>query len=163
MRYVNHTHPKKSGYWKKARYWGKLIPDRKGNWVFGDKQKGIYLLKFIWFTIERHVLVKGRASPDDSNLREYWQKRNAIKARDLMPSRKRIVRRQMGICPVCGESLFNDEEIQLHHKKPVKEGGEDTYSNLQLLHLYCHQQVHSMPVRELCVNALSTSICSSSG
>jgi 5-methylcytosine-specific restriction endonuclease McrA len=51
------------------------------------------------------------------------------------------------------ESLFNDEEIQLHHKKPGKEGGEDSYSNLQLLHLYCHQQVHSMPARKLCVNA----------
>ena len=153
MRYVNHTHPKKSGHWKKARYWGKLIPHRKDNWVFGDKQKGIYLLKFIWFPIERHILVKGRASPDDPNMREYWQKRNAIKARDLRPSRKRIVRRQMSICPVCGESLFNDEEIQLHHKKPVKEGGKDTYSNLQLLHLYCHQQIHSMPTRKLCVNA----------
>jgi RNA-directed DNA polymerase len=142
MRYVNHTHPKKSGHWKKTRYWGKLIPDRKDNWVFGNKKKGIYLLKFIWFPIERHALVKGRASPDDPNLREYWQKRNAIKARDLRPSRKRISREQMDICPVCGESLFNDEEIQLHHKKPVKEGGKDSYSNLQLLHLYCHQQVH---------------------
>ena len=60
MRYVNHTHPKKSRHWKKARYWVKLIPGRKDNWVFGDKRKGIYLLKFTWFTIERHVLVISR-------------------------------------------------------------------------------------------------------
>ena len=146
-RYVNHTHPTKSKHWKKARYWGKLIPGRKDNWVFGDKQKGLYLLKFTWYTIERHVLVKGRASPDDPNLREYWQKRSAAKAKYLMLSRKRMAREQMGICPVCGESLLNDEELQVHHKKPVKEGGEDTYSNLQLLHLYCHQQVHSMRAR----------------
>ena len=44
--YVNHTHPRKSKHWKKARYWGKLIPGRKDNWVFGDKQKGVYLLQF---------------------------------------------------------------------------------------------------------------------
>jgi RNA-directed DNA polymerase len=144
VRYVNHTHPKKSNNWKKARYWRKLIPNKRGNWVFGDKQKGLYLLKFSWFTIERHVLVKGRASPDDPKLREYWQKRNAVKTKDLMPSRKRMAREQVGICPVCSESLFNDEELQVHHKKPIKAGGKDTYSNLQLLHLYCHQQIHSM-------------------
>ncbi len=153
MCYVNHTHSEKPKYWKKAKYWGKLIPSKQDNWVFGDKQKGRYLLKFTWFTIERHVLVKGRASPDDPNLREYWQKRNATKAKDLMPNRKRMAREQVGICPVCGESLFNDEELQVHHKKPVKEGGKDTYSNLQLLHLYCHQQVHSMLARKLRISA----------
>ena len=152
-RYVNHRHPEKPVHWKKAKYWGKLDPNRSDKWVFGDKRNGIYLLKLSWFPIERHVLVKGRASPDDPNLREYWQKRNATKARDLRRSRKRIVRRQMGICPICGESLFNDEEIQLHHKKPIKEGGKDTYSNLQLLHLYCHQQVHSMQARKLRISA----------
>jgi RNA-directed DNA polymerase len=144
VRYVNHTHPKKAKYWKKARYWGKLIPNRQDKWVFGDKQKGVCLLRFTWFNIERHVLVKGSASPDDPNLREYWQKRNATKAKDLTPSKKRMAREQVGICPVCGESLFNDEELQVHHKKPIKEGGKDAYSNLQLLHLYCHQQIHSM-------------------
>jgi RNA-directed DNA polymerase len=149
VRYVNHTHPKKPKYWKKARYWRRLPPNRQDSWVFGDKQKGLYLLKFSWFSIERHVLVKGRASPDDPNLREYWQKRNTTKANDLMPSRKRMAREQGGICPVCGEPLFNDEEIQVHHKKPIKEGGTDNYGNLQLLHLYCHQQVHSMRM-EIC-------------
>lgn len=141
--YVNHTHSEKPKYWKKAKYWGKLIPNKQDNWVFGDKQKGLYLQKFTWFAIERHVLVKGRASPDDPNLREYWQKRNATKAKDLVPNRKKMAREQVGICPICGESLFNDEELQVHHKKPIKDGGEDTYSNLQLLHLYCHQQIHS--------------------
>jgi RNA-directed DNA polymerase len=147
VRYVNHTHPKKPKYWKKDRYWGKLIPNKQDNWVFGDKQKGLYLLKFSWFNIERHVLVKGRASPDDPNLREYWQKRSAAKIKDLMPSRKRMAKEQMGICPVCGESLFDDEELQVHHKKLIKEGGTDSYGNLQLLHLYCHQQIHSMQTK----------------
>jgi RNA-directed DNA polymerase len=139
----NHKHPKKPKHWKKAKYWGKLDSDKQGNWVFRDKQKGLYLLKFSWFPIERHVLVKGRASPDDPDLRYYWQRRNMTKAKDLMPSRRRMFRKQAGICPVCGESLLNGEELEVHHKIPISEGGTDSYSNLQLLHLYCHQQIHS--------------------
>jgi RNA-directed DNA polymerase len=143
-RYVDHSHPKKPMHWKKAKYWGKLDPNRSDKWVFGDKRNGIHLLKLSWFPIERHGLVKGKASPDDPSLREYWQKRNAAKAKNLMPNREKVARKQSGLCPVCRVSLFNGEELQIHHKKPRKEGGKDTYSNLQLLHLYCHQQVHSL-------------------
>ncbi|MEH2365592.1 HNH endonuclease [Nostoc sp.] len=42
-----------------------------------------------------------------------------------------------------GESLLNDKELHLHHKKPKSQGGGDNYGNLQLVHLYCHQQIHS--------------------
>ncbi len=71
-RYVNWTHPKKSLRWKQRRYWGKLNLRRNDNWVFGDKKTGAYMLKFSWFNISRHVLVKGRSSPDDPQLRDYW-------------------------------------------------------------------------------------------
>ena len=53
-----------------------------------------------------------------------------------------MARKQGGTCPVCGEPLSNGEELAVHHKKPISEGGTDNYSNLQLLHLYCHQQIH---------------------
>jgi len=144
VRYVNHKHPKKPKRWKESRYWGKLNPNRLDRWVFGDKEKGIHLLKFSWFPVERHILVKGKSSPDDPDLQEYWRKRNMAKAKDLTYSKGKIARKQAGRCPVCGESLFNDEELVIHHKKPIKEGGTNSYSNLQLLHLYCHQQVHTM-------------------
>ncbi|MBW4638617.1 MAG: HNH endonuclease [Gloeocapsa sp. UFS-A4-WI-NPMV-4B04] len=36
---------------------------------------------------------------------------------------------------MCGESLYNGEELHLHHVKPKSEGGKDTYNNLRLLHL----------------------------
>jgi len=144
VRYVNFTHPKKPKYWKKSRYWGKLNPGKPDRWVFGDKRNEIYLLKFCWFPIQRHVLVKGKASPDDPSLQEYWQKRNMAKAKNLSPIRRRIAIRQSGICPVCGEPLFNDEELQIHHIKPIKEGGKGDHNNLQFLHLYCHQQIHAL-------------------
>jgi RNA-directed DNA polymerase len=147
VRYVNRKHPNKPKYWKRSRYWRKLIPGRQGNWVFGDKRRDIHLLKFSWFPIERHVLVRGKASPDDSTLQEYWGKRNMARSKNLTAGRRRIAKAQSGICPVCGGSLFNGEQIHAHHKKPIKEGGKDISSNLQLLHVYCHQQVHSRHIK----------------
>ena len=143
VRYVNRKHPNKPKYWKRSKYWGKLLSDKQGNWVFGDKRRNLHLLKFSWFPIQRHILVRGKASPDDPSLQEYWRKRNMSRAKDLNTGRRRIAKDQSGICPVCGESLFNGEQIHVHHKKPIKEGGKSIYSNLQLLHVYCHQQVHS--------------------
>ena len=57
------------------KYWGRFHRDRLDCWVFGDKHTGGYLLKFNWFPIERHTLVKGRSSPDDPRLKDYWAKR----------------------------------------------------------------------------------------
>lgn len=144
FRYINRMHPKKPRYWTNARYFGKLNPDSESNWVFGDKRSRMFLQRFIWFPIERHALVQGNASPDNSCLRDYWEKRRAAKAKDLVPSRAKIAGRQKGLCLRCGESLFNGEEIHLHHKVWKSKGGEDKYSNFELAHLFCHQQIHAV-------------------
>lgn len=143
VRYVKHTHPHKPRYWTDEKYWGKLNLDRQDYWVFGDKKTGHHLLKFGWFPIEYPVLVRGTASPDDPQLKGYWQERRAAKVKDLTASRQKIAQRQKGCCPVCGESLYNDEELHIHHKIPKAKGGKNNYGNLVLLHLYCHQKVHS--------------------
>jgi RNA-directed DNA polymerase len=143
VRYAKRKHPTKSSKWLEAKYWGRLNLDRQDRWVFGDKKSGDYMLKFGWFKIERHILVKGKASADDPGLRDYWRKRELAKAKDFIPSRQKIARRQKGVCPVCRESLFNEEEVHLHHINPKANGGKDSYSNLELVHLYCHQQIHS--------------------
>ena len=102
----------------------------------------MYLLKVGWFPIERHIMVKGAASPDDASLRKYWHERNLAKAKNLKSQKQKIAQRQNGICPICNESLLNGEEIHIHHRKPKEESGESDLSNLQLVHLYCHQQIH---------------------
>lgn len=148
-RFTKRKHPKKSVKWQKERYFGRLNPKRQDHLVFGDKRTGRYLLKFKWFLIERHVLVKGKSSPDDPNLREYWTKRQMASAKNLSPSLQKVAKNQHHICQLCGMSLYNDEEIQKHHKKPKSKGGKDSYGNITLTHLYCHQQIHSgkrMPV-----------------
>ena len=81
-RYTKRIHPKKNWKWRQQRYWGRLNLDRQDNWVFGNKQTGRHLLKFSWFNIERHILVKGKSSPDDPSLKEYWKQRNLAKAKD---------------------------------------------------------------------------------
>jgi len=150
VRYAKQTHPNKARKWLHQRYWGRLNLDRADNNVFGDKQTGRYLLRYSWFPIEYPVIVRGRSSPDDPTLRDYWQKRRESGCKDLGPSRQKVAIRQKGICLVCRQTLFNDEELHLHHNKPKAKGGTDAYRNLSLLHLYCHQQIHlarSHPLR----------------
>ena len=143
VRHAKRTHPQKPKKWRQQKYWGRLNLNRQDKWVFGDRHTGQHLLKYRWFPIERHVLVKGKASPDDPTLKEYWKQRNAAKAKDLAPNKQKMARKQQGLCPICKNTLFNDEELHVHHKKPKAKGGKDTYGNLQLVHLFCHQQIHA--------------------
>lgn len=143
VRYVRRMHPRKNYVWKQNKYWGRLNLDRQDKWVFGDKQTGMALQKFVWTPIQRHILIEHTASPDDPGLRVYWQKRTQRKAAELIPSKQRIARRQNYQCPVCKTSLFTDEALHVHHVKPKQEGGSDAYSNLRLVHVTCHQQIHS--------------------
>ncbi len=143
VRYAKRKHPNKPWHWRKNRYWGKLNPASEDTWVFGDKDSGRYLLKFGWFKIERHILVKGNASPDDPQLRDYWKGREKAKAKNIPPRERRLAQKQDYVCPHCGVSLFNEEELHIHHRRPRAKGGTGEESNLQLVHLYCHQQIHA--------------------
>jgi RNA-directed DNA polymerase len=142
IQWMKRAHPNKRWGWRYKRYIGQFHPSRKDRWVFGDKQTGHYLPKFAWTRIERHVKVKGTSSPDDVRLKLYWWKRG-IKILDLPSPMLKLAKAQGDRCPVCGESLTNGEEIHRHHVVPRSKGGTDEASNIQLVHLYCHQQAHS--------------------
>jgi RNA-directed DNA polymerase len=139
-RWVKITHPKQPRKWRDKRYWGRLNKERKDQWVFGDKHTGAYLPMYKWTKIERHIKVRGTASPDDPTLKEYWEERTKAKAKELKPSYQKIARNQDDVCPICGESLYNDEELQKDHIKPRHKGGQEHYDNYQLLHDDCHKQ-----------------------
>jgi RNA-directed DNA polymerase len=95
----------------------------------------------VWTKIERHPKVRGTASPDDPSLKEYWAERTKAGAKELKtPSLQKVAKDQGHICPVCGETLYNGEELQLDHIVPRHKGGKDSYDNYQLLHLDCHKQ-----------------------
>jgi RNA-directed DNA polymerase len=67
-------HPNKGKRWVAKKYFGR---HGNANWVFQahDGKKTIYLYDVGLVKIERHLKVKGAASPDDPDLREYWQTR----------------------------------------------------------------------------------------
>jgi RNA-directed DNA polymerase len=78
-RWCQRRHPKKGKDWVRRKYFGNCFG---GSWDFqasvvnshGEQEK-LFLIKISNVSIVRHVKVKGDASPDDSNLREYWKKR----------------------------------------------------------------------------------------
>ena len=139
-RYAKHTHPNKSWKWMRKRYWGRWNEERDDHWVFGDKHTGKYLLKFSWFKIVRHELVKGRSSPDDPELRDYWWARQKVNANHLSGGDIDMANDQGWVCRLCGMDLINGEELHRHHKVPRAKGGSNARSNRELVHLYCHQQ-----------------------
>ena len=148
--WAKRRHPNKNTKWTRKRYF-KTINGNK--WTFAtttsDRQgdsKVFYLYQIAYTSIERHVKVKGNASPDDPSLKEYWEKRHQKYGKSYWERNSRnynIAENQKWKCPTCGQPLFNGEEIDTHHIVPVAKGGDNSVENLQHLHRACHKQEHS--------------------
>src|SRR5260221_4437529 len=93
-----------------SRYFGKFNKFRNDRWVFGDRDTGACLVKFSWTAIQRHVLVKGAASPDDPALASYWAERRKKVKPPLDRYSLRLLSRQAGLCPLCGDHLLSAEQ-----------------------------------------------------
>ena len=89
-------------------------PPRRDRWVSGDRDSGAYLLKFAWTKITRHTLIKGWASPDDPALTSYWAARRRRGTPPLDPPRLRLLQRQRGRCPLCGQLLLHADQEPQH-------------------------------------------------
>ena len=112
------THQNKSKRWVVARYFGKFNNARQDRWVFGDPETGVYLTKFSWTKIVRHVPVRAGASPDDPALAEYWaERRRKRKPPPLDQRTLKLLKAQGGRCPVCEDLLLHgDAEPQSPHE-----------------------------------------------
>ena len=141
---------KKGKGWVKKKY---FIRHKKRDWIFfaktqdrRGKPKLIHIFRASSIPIERHVKVKGTSSPDDPALRKYWHDRQTKYGKSYWPEGsilRKVAQRQKWSCPVCGERLFNGEELHTHHIIRVKDGGTDEIENLVHLHKSCHQHLHS--------------------
>jgi RNA-directed DNA polymerase len=117
-----HTHPKKPKKWIVNRYFGRFHKFRNDRWTFGDpahRPDGTtaHMVKFAWTDIVRHQLVAHRASPEDPDLRAYW----ATRRRKIKPAldsyNTRLLARQDGRCPLCGDHLLcPDQPPQSPHE-----------------------------------------------
>lgn len=145
-RYIKRMHPNKSKRWRDAKYYGYFNLKRKNKWVFGNKANGNHIIYLAWTNIERHILVKGRNSPDDPLLKKYWENRtkkeNAKEAQKENRKAQTISKRQNYTCPTCKDSIYNGEPVHLHHKVPRCKGGSNRVDNLVYLHQYCHHKEH---------------------
>lgn len=148
-RWAKRRHPNKGKHWSANRYFkirGKgwefvsEVKDRRG------KTKEIGLFNIAKIPIERHIKVKGTASPDDPTLTDYWTKRATKSGQTIWDKGSKyyqIAQNQRWKCPICGEHLNNGEAIETHHIVPMAKGGLDNIDNLQHLHKTCHKAVHS--------------------
>ena len=160
-------HKNKPKRWIVGRYFGKFNKFRNDHWVFGDRDSGAYLVKFSWTGIERHVPVKGAASPDDPALASYWAERRKKVKPPLDRYTLRLLSRQDGLCPLCGDHLLSADQppqspeqwerwwlhvtrraiaasYLTHHGRPGPADGDQT----RLVHASCQRGAPRPPAQE---------------
>ena len=90
------------------------------------------------YKIKRHVKVRDTKSPFDGDT-GYWAQRlqayGGLSKRAIL-----LLRLQRGLCKGCGLHFGFDCVLEVDHIVPLSRGGKDELSNLQLLHVHCHDQ-----------------------
>lgn len=132
-------HRDKGTQWIVNKYW-KTINGRK--WTFTD---GDFTLRIHdkHRSGVRHIKVKGTKSPYDGD-DSYWNKRMEKDFRTIDPQKSRLIKKQNGRCAKC-EELFSPtiDLLEKHHIIARKDGGSNKDSNLEVLHLHCHDKKHA--------------------
>lgn len=70
-----------------------------------------YLVKHSWTSIQRHVMVRGRASPDDPDLAGYWAYRRRKRGPALDAGTLTLLARQENRCPRCRDPLIDPDRL----------------------------------------------------
>jgi len=115
-RWAKRSHPDKPKGWIARRYFGRFAKFRSDSWVFGNRagvdERGSvpHLIKFAWTDIVRHQMVTGAASPDDPDLIDYWAQRRRRVRPPLDSYNLRLLARQDGRCPLCGDHLLTENQ-----------------------------------------------------
>lgn len=71
-------HPEKGKDWVTKKYFG-FHENARWRFQAGSGEKTLYLFDASSVLIERHIKVKGTASPDDPALRNYWTERQEVR------------------------------------------------------------------------------------
>src|SRR6266481_4478809 len=137
---MTRKHPKKRATWVKKHYWRTI----QGNtWTFATPEETTrQTLRWHAATpIQRHSKVKGQASPFDGNLL-YWAKR--LKDHPLTKTTLgKLLQKQQGKCRWCERFFREEDQIEIDHITPKREGGGEELSNKFALHRHCHDQRHA--------------------
>lgn len=141
MEWARKRHHNKGKQWIVQKYWHEEEGKR---WIFAapiETEEGKSLLKLRRHNqteIQRHIKVRGNASPYDGNL-VYWSQR--LKKHPLMGSTKaKLLQMQKGICPRCGLYFRDEDLLEIDHINPTALGGKDTLANKWVYHRHCHDE-----------------------
>lgn len=133
-RWAKRRHPKKRRT-KIADKYFKTIKCRKWNFATND---GMKLALHTETKIRRHTKVKKDASYFDGDF-YYWSSR-LTRHPELNTSVARMLKKQKGKCNYCGLNFVLGDTYQTDHIIPKALSGQDTYDNLQILHIHCHHR-----------------------
>lgn len=151
-RWSKRRHQNKSSKWVKQKYFRHIRGD---TWRFAceaDKQKSgeepiIYkLVDPTKLPIKRYIKILSEANPYDKEWDSYFEKRLGHKMYDSLSENKTLQalwNKQKGKCPNCKQVITLETDWDVHHIIPKSKGGDDRSSNLLMLHINCHKQVHN--------------------
>lgn len=154
-RWALRAHPNKSKHWVTQRYFGMFNKSRNDRWVFGDRASGIYLRRFVWTKIVRHIMVMGTASIDDPALDRYWASRRRATHAQVGGRTASLLLRQQGRCPACDTLLLHADRVpqspqeweqwtrtltKAIHKNAVVLGEAQDDHTTRLIHAHCRKQ-----------------------
>lgn len=142
-------HSSKSRQWIKDKY---FIHNGREDWCFSSKvtdfrtgnKRRVILYNPAQVPIQRHVQIKSTCNPYDPTWHDYIQKRDHSKTlRELKRKGLDLIwMKQNKTCPVCKQSISLTAEWDVHHIQERSKGGDDSLSNLIMLHPNCHKQAH---------------------
>lgn len=148
-------HTTKSKQWIKDKY---FIHNGRSDWNFSavsinptGKKERYTLLNAAHVRIIQHKQIKSDCNPYDPEWFQYLQKRNCELTAIGMKNKevKRLWKSQGMVCPICKQLITLETDLDVHHIVKKSEGGTDEPSNLTLLHLNCHKQIHHAKKEDL--------------
>jgi hypothetical protein len=79
----------------------------------------------------------------------FWDKYKVSRRKIVLKDdeKKNLIEKQNNMCPLCNAMIFNGDEIEIDHKKPIAVGGRDSFINLQVVHKECNRKKRSQFIR----------------
>ena len=94
------------------------------------------------YTVEGREEIHENLKFDTSGLLKLMRIKETRRSIEYMDNRISLYAAQYGKCAVTGQYLQIDE-LNCHHKTPLKSGGSDRYDNLIIVHVDVHKLIHS--------------------
>lgn len=146
-RWAKRRHNDKRVDWILDKYFSKR-PNHKANY-FG-KETSLFRLSTIPIRVERYAKVQNGRRVYNRDDAEYWKQREEHRAKRQVIGDGRLsklFKKQKGVCHHCNTPIsaydIENRLIHTHHLTPKAQGGSNSHSNLRLMHVECHREIHS--------------------